>query len=119
MKELIFVYHAKSGLWNGVLDSIHKWTSPDTYPCHLCAITYGTVSMKGRWKKYIQSLPFPVIFYHLDDLPKELPTVEYPCAYLRNQNDAELFIHKRELVSCQDVEDLISLVNKKLKHPIE
>ncbi|MEB1809225.1 MAG: hypothetical protein LPK26_18365 [Bacillaceae bacterium] len=119
MKELIFVYHAKSGLWNGVLDSIHKWTSPETYPCHLCAITYGTVSMKRKWKEYIQSLPLPVMFYHLDDLPKGLPTVEYPCALLRKQNDAELFIPKSELEKCVNVEELISLVNKKLKNPIE
>ncbi|MFV8827889.1 hypothetical protein [Alkalihalobacterium sp. APHAB7] len=119
MKELIFVYHAKGGLWNGILDSIHKWTSPDTYPCHLCTITYGTVSMNHKWKRYIQSLQFPVVFYHLDDFPKELPKAEFPCAYLRVDNDIELLIQKRELENCKDVEELISLVNKKLKHPIK
>ncbi|WP_216827664.1 hypothetical protein [Alkalihalobacterium elongatum] len=115
MRELILVYHAKSGVWNGLLDSIHKWASPSTYPCQLCAITYGHVSMKREWKKYIESLDFPVTFYHLDDLPSDYPETKLPCGFLRTSNGLQELISREEINSCKNVKDLISIVKNKLK----
>lgn len=40
---LIFVYNAKSGLISAFGDMVHKIVSPATYPCSLCALTYGAV----------------------------------------------------------------------------
>ncbi|RXJ04586.1 hypothetical protein DS745_04170 [Anaerobacillus alkaliphilus] len=114
MKELIFVYQAKSGWWNGMLDSIHKVTSPSTYPCHLCSVTYGLVGMNKEWKKFIYSLLIPVHFYHLDDLPEDFPKAEFPCAFFRTEDGIKLIITKDELISCKDVNDLIALVSEKL-----
>lgn len=31
--SLIFVYNANSGMWNTMLDTIHKTVSPETYQC--------------------------------------------------------------------------------------
>ena len=39
-KELIFIYNAKSGFINELVDIPHKIISPETYDCNLCAITY-------------------------------------------------------------------------------
>jgi hypothetical protein len=45
-KELIFIYNAKSGLVNEMIDFAHKIVSPETYDCNLCAISYGTFTKK-------------------------------------------------------------------------
>ena len=37
--ELIFVYNAKSGMVNELLDFAHKIVSPSTYNCNLYAIS--------------------------------------------------------------------------------
>ena len=49
-KELIFIYNAKSGLVNELLDFAHKIISPETYNCNLCAITYGTFAMDKNYE---------------------------------------------------------------------
>lgn len=114
MKELLFVYYGKKGVWNGLLDSVHKITSPSTYPCKLCSLTYGLVKMNKEWKTFIQSLPMPVIFYHLDDLPEGFPKGEFPSGYVRENQNITLLIGNEELESCEDVSALIALVQKKL-----
>ena len=66
-KELIFVYNADSGSWNGYLDMMHKVFSPKTYACNLCSITHGTFSMKQEWATFIDQLPVSVLFLHRDE----------------------------------------------------
>ena len=69
LDRLIFVYNADGGLVQGFLDSVHKTLSPATYPCSLCAITYGAFRMDPKWRKWLKTLPLPVVFYHKDDMP--------------------------------------------------
>jgi hypothetical protein len=45
-KELIFIYNAKSGLVNEMIDFAHKIVSPRTYDCNLFAMSYGTFTKK-------------------------------------------------------------------------
>ena len=52
-KNIIFVYNAKGGKWNYILDTVHKYASPSTYDCNLCKITYN-LKMRGAWKKFIE-----------------------------------------------------------------
>ena len=47
-KELIFIYNAKSGLVNEMIDVAHKIVSPRTYDCNLCAMSYGTFTKKKK-----------------------------------------------------------------------
>ena len=65
--RLLFVYNADSGFLNALKDFTHKLRSPATYPCSLCAITYGLVAMRRQWKSYIARLPFDTIFLHRDE----------------------------------------------------
>jgi hypothetical protein len=76
--RLIFIYNADGGLVQAFLDSVHKTLSPATYPCSLCAITYGSLRMDPKWRKWLKALPIPVVFYHKDDTPYQgipLPAV--------------------------------------------
>lgn len=74
--RLIFVYNADGGIFAAMADAAHKIVSPATYPCSLCAITYGAVSMKGEWKAYLKQLPTAPRFHHRDDFARAWPGLE-------------------------------------------
>ena len=57
-------------------DALHKAISPATYPCSLCAVTYGAVSMRGAWRSFLESLPNARRFYHRDDFAADFPGFE-------------------------------------------
>lgn len=59
---LVFVYNAEPGMVAGLLDTIHKTLSPSTYACDLCAITYGTLSMRGEWRDWLKAQPWAAEF---------------------------------------------------------
>lgn len=65
--KLIFVYNAKGGQLNGLMDSVHKLVSPSTYSCELCAITHGFFGAKEEWKSFLKELQIPVEFYHKNE----------------------------------------------------
>ncbi|MEE4288412.1 MAG: hypothetical protein V2J14_03500, partial [Erythrobacter sp.] len=64
--RLIFVYNANSGLAEAIRHTFHKQLFPASYPCSLCALTHGLVSMRGEWKRYWQALDAEVVFHHRD-----------------------------------------------------
>lgn len=71
--RLIFVYNAKAGVLNGLMDSVHKTVSPDTYECDLCAITHGFFTMDKAWRAYLKALPMEAAFYHKPDFVEAFP----------------------------------------------
>lgn len=71
--RLICVYNADTGLIEALMHAVHKAVRPETYPCSLCALTYGAVSMRGDWKRYWQNLDAQVDFYHRDDFTEDFP----------------------------------------------
>ena len=52
---LVFVYNARSGLFNALSDAAHKIFSPGTYQCNLCALTHTALGMRGEWRKFLDS----------------------------------------------------------------
>lgn len=71
--RLLIVYNADGGILNALKDAVWKIISPATYPCSLCAITYGAVSMHPEWRRFLDSLPLEVVFYHRDDFAAAYP----------------------------------------------
>lgn len=86
MNSIIFVYNADSGLINGLKDLIHKVVSPSTYPCSLCAVTYGLSGMHGEWREFVAQLGRPVEFLHKDELEEQygINDVPLPAAFTRS-----------------------------------
>ena len=72
--KLVFVYNADSGVLSGLKDLVHKATSPSTYQCALCTITYDLTSMRSAWKEAIRALPLPTVFLHRNEFLKAYPT---------------------------------------------
>ena len=56
-QRLVFVYNADGGRLAGLKDMFHKILSPSTYPCSLCAVTYGATSMQPQWRAQKNPLP--------------------------------------------------------------
>ena len=119
--ELILVYNADSSFFNIIKDALHKTVSPSTYQCNLCALTYGTIRMKSKWKTFIDKLKVPSKFFHRDEFFKMLKThphnvenTRFPAIYLHKEGKLSLLVTSAEINRCKTLEDLIDLVDKKL-----
>lgn len=97
--EIIFVYNADSGLWNGYMDMLHKVVSPKTYTCNLCAITYGTFSMNKEWKDFVSGLPAKVTFLHRDEWTARYSRKEdaLPAVFVKQGTDIKTWIDSGQL----------------------
>ena len=77
--QLIFVYNADSGIINLLKDAMHKMLRPETYPCSLCALTYGAVSEKRIWREFRKNDTREMLFLHKDEFEAEYSErYEYP-----------------------------------------
>ena len=115
--KLIFVYNAKAGLIDGIMDSVHKTLSPGTYPCDLCAITYGMTSMKPEWRDWLKRLAMPTQFFHLDDFRQAWPDAHFalPTILSERHGKLETLVSASEFKAVKDVSALIILLEKKLE----
>ena len=116
-KSLLFVYNADTGLFSVVTDYAHKILSPKTYPCNLCALTYGNMGMNKKWKEFIAGLKMPIEFLHRDEFVK-LHTVsdtQLPAAFLKEGESIASLITASEINECTTVDALIALVTRKVE----
>jgi hypothetical protein len=115
--RLILVYNADSGWLNAVKDAVWKVAQPATYPCSLCALTYGWVAMHGAWRRFLDGLPHSKVFHHKDDFAAAFPAAEValPAILLAGPGDAtDVLVSAAELDSLPDLEALITLVETRL-----
>lgn len=122
-KRLICVYNADTGLIQALMHAVHKAVRPETYPCSLCALTYGAVSMRGDWKAFWQSLEPQVDFYHRDDFTADFPKfgtggaqeVALPVIMIEKADcEPRVFISNEELDTMADVNELMAKVESAL-----
>ncbi|UYZ63964.1 hypothetical protein [Hymenobacter weizhouensis] len=120
MTELLFVYNADAGLVAGAMDLFHKILSPATYPCSLCAVTYGNLGMKPEWREFIKSLPVQATFLHRDELHAqhpELAATPLPAVFRRAGTAGwQVFLAAEEL-NQTDLPGLMALVRERLGQP--
>lgn len=118
--RLILVYNADSGLLNAAKDAVWKVARPSTYPCSLCALTYGWVSMHGRWRRFLARLPQTKVFHHRDDFARTFPGHDVPLpAILLDSAGAgpQVLVSATELDALPDLAALIALVSARLGVP--
>ena len=115
-KTIIFVYNANSGFMSGIIDSIHKTVSPETYKCNLCALTYGNFSMRKDWKSFIEQLKFPVEFLHKDEFIRKfkIRNPQLPAVYIQEAKTTRLLIKNSEINKCKTIEKLKKLVKNSI-----
>lgn len=115
---LIFVYNAESSLFAQVLDLVHKTTSPKTYQCHLCGLTYSGVSMKKEWKEFLQKFQCPAHFLHKDEFVEKYPRYEigaYPVIFEIESGVLTELISAEKINKLKTLADLENLIMEKLK----
>ena len=112
--RLVFVYNADSGLLNAAKDIWHRVTSPSTYPCALCKLTYGTIGMDRRWRQFVESLDVPVEFLHRDELTARpeitADGVELPVGLLMRDGSTQVVVTAADMRDAPTLDDLIFLV---------
>lgn len=112
--KLIFVYNADSGLINTFLDIGHKVVSPQTYECNLCALTYGLIKERERWKEFRKKSHTEMEFLHRDEFEKKYDRkFDYP-VILRGDKDLEIVVSQSELNEIQTLDELISRVERSM-----
>lgn len=114
--KLIFVYNAEAGLMNGMMDSLHKTISPDTYDCALCAITHGFFTMDKAWRAYLKSLPVGAAFFHRKDFAEAYPAAHFalPAILLDRGGDLSELVASQQMKSLADVNALSAALDAAL-----
>jgi len=126
-KKLIFIYNADSGTVNAIKDWWHKLLKPSTYSCNLCVQTFSAFGMKKDWKTFINKLNVPVEFLkkdkfsleilHRDEFKEkyDMPDAKFPSAYIYSDSKLKLFISQDEMNRVTSLDELMELVNQKIK----
>ena len=116
-RNIIFVYNAKGGRWNYIIDTAHKYISPNTYECNLCQITYD-LKMRKHWKEYVEKSPHKLQFLHSEEL-NQFGLTHYkdqlPICIERINNNYKILISKEEMDNYKDEFELINSLEIKLK----
>ena len=113
MDGLIFVYNARSGVFNTLIDYFHKMISPSTYECSLCSLTYNNYGRVRVWKQFIQSLNIPVAFKYSDHLSEIGMDKQTKLPVVIN-TDLSLVASAEEINQCKTISALIELIRIKL-----
>jgi hypothetical protein len=116
---LVFVYNADSGLFNALTDLAHKTFAPQTYQCHLCALTYSAFGMRRSWKLFLETLDRPLEFLHSDELKRlyGVSDAPLPVVFKKVGERLELLIDAREINACRTMDDLKGLIAGRLRQP--
>jgi hypothetical protein len=118
MHTLIFVYNADGGLLNAAGDAVHKLVSPATYPCSLCALTYGAVAMRGAWRAFLGSTGLAALFLYRDEFREDLDQRDLPLPAIllgaASGGPPEVLVSAAELNALADLPALIDLVKTRL-----
>ena len=113
-RNIIFVYNAKGGKWNYILDTVHKYASPSTYECNLCKITHD-LKMKEAWREFIESSPHHFKFLHLEEL-EEYNLLNYkndlPICVEENSGEYKILLDKEQMNKFRNEFELINILEK-------
>ena len=117
---LILVYNADGGPLNALRDAVHKLVSPATYPCSLCALTYGAVSMRREWRAFLDGLGLPTLFLYRDEMLGDLDDrdISLPAILLGgSEPKPRVLVGADEMNALPDLAELIALVRSRLAGP--
>lgn len=114
-QKLQFVYNAETGFFNKMTDFAQKALSPKTYACNLCALTYGTFTIKQEWANYLKKLPLEVEFIYKNEWKFAQLREQYPLIALQTDDDMKVLLEAAELNSFTTLKQLEDALDKTLQ----
>jgi hypothetical protein len=116
-QHLIFVFNCDRGNLSAIKDYSQKLSDDKVPECNLMALISSPVGIKKGWKRYIQELRLPVRFLHHDEYEEEFGALltPLPAVFLHSQKTRSLFISADELSGVRSVDNLIMLVNERIR----
>jgi len=117
INKFVIVYNANAGIAAGVMDSVHKIVSPSTYPCQLCAVTYGLTSMRRDWRVFLDGLGMETLFHHRPDFRAAYPqAAEWPLPLIAVEDAGTLrtLVSAADFGAIADIPSLIAVVRERL-----
>jgi len=114
---LIFVYNCDRGNLSAIKDYSQKLTDGKAPECRLLGLISSPVGIKKGWKRFIQELPVPCRFLYRDEYEEEFGALltPLPAVFLHDLKTRSLFISADELGLAAMLDDLIMLVNQKVR----
>lgn len=115
---LIFIYNANGGVLSALGDMVHKIVSPKTYPCSLCALTYGPFTMRRTWQRFLGAASRPALFMYRDEFRADLDARELalPAVLLGGDSgQPEVLVSAAELDGLPDLPALMALIEERLE----
>lgn len=115
--RLIFVYNAEAGVAAGLRDMVHKLVSPSTYPCSLCAVTYGFAGMRSEWRDWLARQSLDAAFYHRQDFHAAYPAMRreaLPLVGLDDGGAITVIVPAAELNRVADIDELTRIIGRRL-----
>jgi len=114
---LIFVFNFERGNLSAIKDYSQKITADRVPVCNLFDLISSPVGIKKSWKRFIQELGVPARFLHHDEYEEEFGALltPLPAVFLHSQKTRSLFISADELSGVRSVDDLIMLVNERIR----
>jgi len=115
--RLILIYNADGGVLNAMKDAVHKIVRPASYPCSLCALTYGWVAMHSDWRRFVFRLPMGKMFLYRDQVEKVFPglSVDLPAILFHHgYGEPDLLVSSAELNAMQHRRQLMALIADRL-----
>ncbi|OSZ72435.1 hypothetical protein CAP39_03595 [Sphingomonas sp. IBVSS1] len=116
-RRLVIVYNANAGILAGVMDSVHKIVSPSTYPCQLCAVTYGLTSMRREWRAFLDETGLETVFHHRPDFRAAFPhAADWPLPLVAVEDGGQLtqLVTAADFTAIPDLPTLIRVVRERL-----
>ena len=116
--KLIFIYNASNDYLSVAFDFTHKIVSPKTYQCSLCKVTFGAFKIHKKWKEYLDSINFEVIFLYKNNYKQYFPNLEvkdFPYSFIYGEQSHIKFLDKTDFDLCKNLDELIKLVDIKLE----
>lgn len=119
MSKLIFIYSVDSGILASLPGAVKKVFGGKS-GCALCNITYGPIHEKKLWKAFRESFPKTSVFYHKDEVPKDISafitqtSAALPVVLSEGNGSLKIFVSAEELKNCDgDERCLIEILRQR------
>lgn len=116
--HLLFVYNARTGFGNLLLDGAHKLLSPGTYACSLCAITHGIAGERRAWRRFRETSKMEMHFLYRDQFLKQYASkfsarFDFPVILAVTAGEMEVLVSAAELAGMPDAGSLINAIQSR------